>query len=305
MGNIKALTSYRNTDEYNYLVEHCQAILKTRIKNSRLENILAYAEIGEEIIKNPLYKKFGKGNQDFLRTLFDDIGISQRSGYYSVDFYENFLEKKIKKGEWEDVCTGVQTMIKEYFDEGENISWNKIKKNYLTEQKQKLLPLPEGKFRVIYADPPWQFDNEGFEQSAEQQYPTMPVKTICDMKIREKVGEKAVLFLWVTNAFLEEGLKVCKEWGFEYKTNMIWIKDKGPTIGWFTQSRHEMLFIATKGEGVHPKEKLNSWFEAPVTKHSKKPEKVYDMIERMYEGPYLELFARNKRKGWQSWGNEI
>ena len=164
-------------------------------------------------------------------------------------------------------------------------------------------PLPEGEFRVIYADPPWQFDNSGFDQSAASHYSTMSTEDICKLEI--PAGDHSVLLMWATNAMLEDALEVIKAWGFNYKTNMVWIKDKGPSIGWFITSRHEHLLIATRGEGMHPDYKPLSVITGEVTKHSKKPNSVYELIERMYEGPYLELFARNKRDGWESWGNEI
>lgn len=130
--------------------------------------------------------------------------------------------------------------------------------------------------------------------------PTEQIERVADF-----ITGKAVVFLWATNPFLKEGIQVCESWGFEYKTNFTWIKNKGPSIGWFNTSRHEILIIGTAGEGMHPAEKYNSWFEAEVTKHSKKPGAVYEMIEAMYAGPYIELFARNTRGGWDSWGNEL
>ncbi len=165
--------------------------------------------------------------------------------------------------------------------------------------------LAVGKYFVLYADPPWQYDNSGLNESAAQQYPTMETQQICQLPVRDLVDEKAVLFLWVTNPFLQEGLEVCRSWGFEYKTNFVWIKNKGPSMGWFCHSRHELLFVATHGEGVHPTEKMISWFESEVTRHSQKPDKVYEMIETMYTGPYIELFARRGRPGWDNWGNEL
>lgn len=176
---------------------------------------------------------------------------------------------------------------------------NKIKK-----ENKPTPPLPTGKYNVIYADPPWQYDNMGFDQSAQSHYTTMSVEEICNLSIPDLIDKKAVLFLWVTNAFVKEGLQVIDKWGFEYKTNMVWIKNKGMGIGWFMQGRHELLFIATKGEGMHPKYKPISWFESEVTKHSKKPEQVYELIEKMYDKPYIELFGRNNRKGWDVWGKE-
>jgi N6-adenosine-specific RNA methylase IME4 len=168
--------------------------------------------------------------------------------------------------------------------------------------------LPEGTFNVIYADPPWQYSNSGFDESAQQHYPTMTNEELYDMaeKLNPVIAEPAVLFLWVTNPFLWVGLQLCEAWSFDYKTNFAWIKNKGPSMGWFNLARHELLFIATRGEGMHPVERPNSWFEGEVTKHSKKPEAIYEMIEKMYPNQkYLELFARNTRQGWTSWGNEI
>jgi N6-adenosine-specific RNA methylase IME4 len=176
----------------------------------------------------------------------------------------------------------------------------------LYQPKPEPIPLPEGKYKVIYADPCWQFDNAGFKQSAESQYPTMETEEIIRIPIQEKTYEDSVLFLWATNAMLEDALKVMKEWKFNYKSNMVWIKNKGPGIGWFVDSRHELLLIGTKEGNVHPTFKPISYFYAPVRKHSQKPETVYELIEKMYKGPYLELFARNKRKrpGWSYWGLE-
>lgn len=165
----------------------------------------------------------------------------------------------------------------------------------------------EGEYRVIYADPPWQFSNSGFDQSAAAHYPTMATNEICDMPIDKLIpaSEGSVLFLWATNAMLEDAFQVVAAWGFEYKTNLVWVKDKAPGMGWFVKNRHELLLLATNSPGLHPQEKPFSIIEAPVTKHSKKPDCVYEMIERMYDGPYIELFARMRREGWDSWGNEL
>jgi len=95
-------------------------------------------------------------------------------------------------------------------------------------------------------------------------------------------------------------------WGFEYKTNMAWIKDAGRGKGWFLKSKHELLLIGVMVNTPHPLERPDSCFEAdrgPV--HSRKPGMVYELIESMYKGPYVELFARVCHAGWQSWGNEI
>ncbi len=166
-------------------------------------------------------------------------------------------------------------------------------------------PFPEGKYSVLLADPPWQFDNAGLPESAESHYPTMPTDDISNLPIPTLCTQGTVLFLWATNAMLEDALQVCNAWGFNYKSNIVWIKPAGPSMGWFVKSRHELLLICTRQDNPHPKEKPTSWFEAPTSKHSRKPDLIYSMIEEMYPGPYLELFARETKKGWSSYGNEI
>lgn len=124
-------------------------------------------------------------------------------------------------------------------------------------------------------------------------------------------AENAVLFLWVTNPFLQEAFKVISAWDFEYRTNMAWVKQNliRPGVGFYVRGRHELLFICTKGTFVPDqtgKEPIGSVIEANVGEHSQKPDIIYKIIESMYpEGKYLELFARKTREGWTSWGNEL
>ena len=139
----------------------------------------------------------------------------------------------------------------------------------------------------------------------------MSVEKICaytdgEKTVRQLSKEKeSVLFLWVPEALLPEGLQVVKAWGFEYKAQMVWKKDRSPGMGWWVNSKHELLFIGARGNELHPAIKFDSVFEAEVTEHSKKPHLVYEMIEKMYSGPFIELFARNARQGWVSWGNQV
>jgi N6-adenosine-specific RNA methylase IME4 len=163
-------------------------------------------------------------------------------------------------------------------------------------------PMPTGQYRVIYADPPWQFDNSGFEQSAAAHYPTMPTDQIAALELPK--ADNAVCFMWATNAMLEDAFTVMSSWGFDYKSNFVWVKETGPTIGFYTTSRHELLLIGTRGSGMLPEVRPISVIHGEVTEHSRKPISVYSMIESMYDGPYLELFARVRHEGWDLWGNE-
>lgn len=169
-------------------------------------------------------------------------------------------------------------------------------------------PLPEGVFDVIYADPPWRYDNTGVDGAAQKHYQTMSIEQLCTLEI--PAADNSVLFLWVTNPFLRDAFTVIDAWGFEYKTNIVWVKEnlKKPGAGFYVRGRHELLFICTKGAFVPDmkgKEPIGSILFADVEEHSRKPSLVYGLIESIYPNcKYLELFARNKREGWESWGLE-
>jgi len=175
------------------------------------------------------------------------------------------------------------------------------------ERRSLVTKIPVGKFAVILADPPWQYSNSGFNEAAESQYPTMSTDDICAMAgmVRDCSTPETVLFLWATNPLLEDAIRVLKAWGFTYKTNMCWIKDRGRGKGWFLKSRHELLLVGTRENTPHPQVRPDSCFEAdrgPV--HSRKPGIVYEIIESMFGGSKLEMFCRTPREGWEAHGNE-
>ena len=168
------------------------------------------------------------------------------------------------------------------------------------------------KYQIIYADPPWSYKvwSENKKQAqgcAKRHYQTMSIEDICKLPIRQISDKDCKLFLWATPPCLPEAMLTMKSWGFEYKSNMVWTKLSGVGIGWFVDSRHELLLIGVKGQGLHPEWKPISWQQVEKTIHSKKPELFYEIIERMYpKQKYIELFLRGKpRKGWQGWGNEM
>lgn len=171
------------------------------------------------------------------------------------------------------------------------------------------VPLPEGLFNVIYADPPWQYDVNFLSASADSYYSTMKTEEICKMVIPS--ADDAILFLWATNPLLQDALLVMESWGFSYKTNMVWVKDK-IGLGFYLRGQHELLLIGVKGKIGPPEESrrvssvLPSVLVLSSKRHNAKPEKVYEIIEYMYpNAKYLELFAREKRRGWEAWGHEL
>jgi N6-adenosine-specific RNA methylase IME4 len=165
---------------------------------------------------------------------------------------------------------------------------------------------PEGRYPILYADPPWAYRNSGFEQAAEGQYPTMTTDAIVALadEVEQHIADPAILFLWVTSPLLPDGLRVLEAWGFSYKTSMVWIKDRAPGMGWFVNGLHEFILIGTTGS-IHPGLKVDSVIVAPVSRHSEKPDAAYVAIETMFPQikRRIELFSRRPRLGWDSWGN--
>lgn len=182
-----------------------------------------------------------------------------------------------------------------------NYAYKKVNR---VEKKTNAEPIPTGKYSVILADPPWQYDINT-RGSPDDHYDVMSNNDIEKLKVPSSAD--AVLFLWVTAPKLKEAIQVMESWGFTYKTHMVWIKDKIGT-GYYFRGQHELLFVGVKGKISIPEEddRPSSVLSAKRTKHSKKPFEVYDIIEKMYPNQkYLEMFARNTRKNWKSWGNEV
>jgi N6-adenosine-specific RNA methylase IME4 len=169
--------------------------------------------------------------------------------------------------------------------------------------------LPKGTFNVIYADPPWKYGDERGTVAAGgavAAYRLMPTDELCSMEL-PAIAENAVLFMWVTAPMVPDAQRVIDAWGFDYKTNIVWDK-QNPMYGNYSHVQHETLYIATRGSCV-PADQSDlprSVQSIKKTDHSRKPVEFYEIIETLYpKAKRVELFARNKRKGWKSWGNEV
>lgn len=167
------------------------------------------------------------------------------------------------------------------------------------------IELPEGIFQLFYADPPWKYGTEMSATVPEDYYPTMDIEEICALPVDEMTDSNAVLFLWTTTGFLEQSFEVVHAWGFEYKTCFIWDKVLH-NVGPYSSVRHEILLLCTKGTYPIQNVKLyDSVYTEERTEHSKKPDFYYEMIEDLYpNAKKIELFARKKRGGWTSYGNQ-
>lgn len=175
-------------------------------------------------------------------------------------------------------------------------------------EKNKATQWPEGKYRIIYADPPWSYGDErsGFGGAVDH-YNTMTMEELKNMPVASLSEDNAVLFLWGTAPLLPEALELIEAWGFKYKTNIVWDKVKG-SLGNYTSVKHEHLFIATRGSGVPDNTTRVDSVQTieRTSRHSEKPEEFRNIIETLYSyGNKLELFARKKVDGWEVYGNDI
>lgn len=168
------------------------------------------------------------------------------------------------------------------------------------------------KYKTIYADPPWSESGGGkIKRGADRHYPLMKTKEIMALPVAEIADDQAHLYLWVTNNYLADGLKVMEAWGFRYVTMITWTKDR-QGLGQYYRGLTEHCLFGVRGKAM-PYKLLPSGkraqgltgFYAPRQAHSVKPEQMREMIERVSYGPYVELFARRAAPGWHTWGNEL
>ena len=166
-------------------------------------------------------------------------------------------------------------------------------------------------YKTVLADPPWKMDLQGGNYSKTRNkrpkrlpYQTMSIAEVCALPVGQMADDGCHLWLWTANQYLRQGFDVMDAWGFKYLAPITWVKPSG--LGhWFIHRTQTILF-GYKGRCEFPLERyLPNVFEAPAGRHSAKPEKSYDLIERVSPGPRLELFARERRLGWSAWGNEV
>lgn len=177
------------------------------------------------------------------------------------------------------------------------------------------------KFAAIVSDPPWKFktySEKGLGRSAEAHYHCMNFADIAALPVEEWAAKDSVLFLWVTDPFLPKGLELLSEWGFEYKTvAFYWTKTRKnrPTTflqprnfpygtGYWTRANPEICLLGTRGKPKRVSKDVAKLIIAPRREHSRKPDDIYERVERLVPGPYLDMFSREDRAGWATWGDE-
>ena len=176
------------------------------------------------------------------------------------------------------------------------------------------LPPQAGQYRVILADPPWRFHTwsaGGRDRCPDvRHYETMPLPEIQALPVSEWAARDAVLLLWAIDSMLPQALEVIAAWGFTYRTvGFYWVK-LGKRVrhpfggGFWTRANPEQCLLAARGKIGRMRADVPKLIEAARREHSRKPDEVYERSERLLPGPYLELFARTERDGWDTWGAE-
>lgn len=192
--------------------------------------------------------------------------------------------------------------------------------------------LPHGHFGTILADPPWHFrartalqmSNWTSRRDAEKHYAVLGADDIAALPVKQLAAKDAHLFLCVTGPCLQQGFEVMEAWGFRYSAvAFTWIKLKRsfnanqlrvlPTaesdlhvgLGLTTRKNAEFVLLGRRGNAKRIAKNVREVILAPVREHSRKPDEMFDRVQRYCAGPYLELFARTRRPGWTSWGLEV
>ena len=265
-------------------------------------------KIGE--FSNELPTQQGKYQQTIHDEQFDKLEVLKTAGINNYQRYEAIAN--LPEQEFENYIKEVKASNEELTTVGVLRLARKLN------QVEKIeIPLPEGKYQVIYADPPWKYDvdlSAGATRSPENNYSVMDLAELIDFgrKVKEISAENCVLFMWTTAPKFDWLSGVLEAWGFGYKTNLIWDKVK-PNLGHYSSVRHEILIIAGKGncaptcdgKTIQSIDSVQSIEKS--SRHSEKPVEFRDIIDKLYPNytPKIELFARGMApEGWIFWGNQ-
>lgn len=177
-----------------------------------------------------------------------------------------------------------------------------------------ILPPPRTDYGAVVCDPPWSFSTwsaKGKGKSADNHYQCMTLDDICELPVNEWVAPDAALFMWCTWPMIFEAKRVIEAWGFTYSgLAWEWIKFNPKTgkyafgCGYGTRKNVEPAILARRGKPQLKSRSIRDMIIAPRREHSRKPDEQYANVEAMYDGPYLEMFARYARPGWDAWGLE-
>lgn len=312
-----ALSEAKNLDEILHIkntaeaMRYClaQAAASLAVKNEAgVLRLKAERKAGEMLAKmeknkgRPL-KKGTHGGTVFLGAVkkLEDIGITkkqssrwqQEASVPKTDF-EEYLQK-CKENREEITSAGLY-----------RIAQKKKAEIIVTDLKEEKVELPKGKYHTIVIDPPWEMKKIEREVRPNQMgldYPTMNYDELSEFEI--PAHDNCHLYVWTTQKHLPATFELLQEWGFKYLVTMVWHKPGGPQPFGLPQYNCEFVLLCRKGNLPFLETKaFNCCFNAARREHSRKPDEFYDLVQRVSPGPRIDIFSREKRKGFKSWGNE-
>jgi ParB/RepB/Spo0J family partition protein len=271
-----------------------------RFTLANAENALAIPSFAEDTANKTRKSK---------RTIYNSLQIAEnldpsvKDAFYNTDFEDE--KTLLLKLSHENAET--QKQLAEKLVSGKAKGLQDAKRLVSADKIKEIEPV-KGKYKIIYADPPWEYGGSMNETygTADKHYPTMPLENICALPVDDMAEDNAVLFLWATSPQLPEAFQVIEAWGFIYKASFVWDKIKH-VMGHYNSVRHELLLVATKGSCTPENMKLfDSVVSEERTEHSAKPETFRNIIDTIYpSGNRIELFARDVHEKWERWGNQV
>jgi N6-adenosine-specific RNA methylase IME4 len=271
---------------YKNLVEECRAIITESIFSSRWALIEGYWKLGERLRNENNFKRKDIYGKKIVQGLAQSIGISTRTIHYALQAYDKFPTL-------DDI------------PEGKNISWNKLINLYLPAPKDNKieLPIPQGKYGLIIIDPPWKY---GTEYNSETRRSASPYQELSQEELKNLIipsADNCVLWLWTTHKFIWDAKELLTHWGFEYKLTLVWNKEK-LGMGEWLRCQAEFCLLGIKGKPAWNLTNERDILTESRREHSRKPDSFYKMIQKLTPVKGLDMFGREKRKGFDVWGNE-
>jgi len=306
LSKVKALEAYARATKQDaeiVLMVQEQKLRSMRILGKLLEETELNGGGGD--VKSESYKNHQSQRSTGEKPRLADLGITRNesSTYQKIasipeEVFEQQIEAaKEQKSTTAEITTSGMLRVAQQIKFADRVG----------DLQDRSSELPRDIFQVIYCDPAWQYSNSGLNGAAANHYMTMPTDAMAEINVPSITDQNAVCFMWATNPLLEDAIWLMKQWGFEYKTNLVWVKNKSNygKLGFYVYGQHELLLIGVKGSMLPIGDKPKSIIYGDNDKHSRKPESVYELIESMYpELKYVELFSRNTRPGWTMWGNQ-
>lgn len=282
----KIVITVEQEEWYKAMIEECSAIITEAVFTSQWALVEGYHQLGQRILEeNENFKRVKIYGKEITTRVSQSLGKSIRTVERAIQFYKEYPKLNDIPG-------------------GKDMSWHKICNELLPAPKEKVeLKEVTGKYNVIVIDPPWNYGTE-FElrnRRSASPYEEIPTDTLMDHKLPS--APDCVLWLWTTHKFLKDANTLLEHWGFEYKLTVVWDKER-MGMGVWLRCQAEFCLLGIKGKPEWNLTNERDVIRSKRREHSRKPDEFYEMVERVCSGKKIDYFSREKRKGWDQFGNQ-